>query len=264
MGALQFSKWEGTGNDFILIDDRDAAFPSDDLVLVRRLCDRHFGIGSDGLILVRPGVDVDYDMEFFNPDGSRSFCGNGSRCAFAFHSSLQGQASRGARQLIRFKAIDGMHTAQWEGDQVRIGMRDVVGVEHVATHIDLIHTGSPHLLIWVDDPDVIDLLPAAHEHRHGARFKSEGVNVNFLTWRDGHLHMRTYERGVEAETLSCGTGVTAAALDAMHRGLVQDECEVRTRGGVLRVNAKAESEDRFVDIALTGPVREVYRGEANI
>ncbi len=264
---LKFSKWEGTGNDFILIDDRSpSSLPvagsgeADPAELSRMLCDRHFGIGGDGLILIQQRDGVDYHMEFFNPDGSRSFCGNGSRCAFAFWSATTGPA--GPQGAARFSAIDGTHTAERRGGSIAIGMREVNGVEQIADGVDLIHTGSPHLLVWTDDPEAIDLLPEARKWRHGDRFKREGVNVNFLAWNGDHLAVRTYERGVEDETLSCGTGVTAAALAAMHRGLVSGRCEVRMRGGVLWVEAAAGN-GAFTNIVLIGPVRHVFDGEVD-
>ncbi len=251
MASIAFSKWEGTGNDFILMDDRSGAFPKNTESLIQRLCDRHFGIGSDGLILLQaPRVaGTDYHMEFFNPDASQSFCGNGSRCAFAFWSTspqgllptspqglsqgtLRSSEPQGNLRPAIFTAIDGQHQASWSNGLVRIGMRDVGGVERIDDRTDFIHTGSPHLLCWVDDPERIDIVAEAHTHRYGPRFAQDGVNVNFLRFADGRVEMRTYERGVEAETLSCGTGVTAAALSAMARGLVSGACEVHTRGGI--------------------------------
>ncbi|MEO8067554.1 MAG: diaminopimelate epimerase [Flavobacteriales bacterium] len=257
---LVFSKWEGTGNDFILVDDREGVFPARDILLVQRLCDRHFGIGSDGLILLQEAETegTDYHMEFFNPDGSRSFCGNGSRCAFAFRSALIG-----SKAAARFSAIDGVHGAAWQSGTVSIGMRTVERVEHVDTATDLIHTGSPHLLCWVAAPEEVDIVSGAHRLRYSERFKVEGVNVNFLRWHNDRLEMRTYERGVEAETLSCGTGVTAGALSAMARGLVTGACAVLTRGGELRVEAEPQGEG-FTDISLIGPVRCVFNGEVSM
>lgn len=263
MARIPFSKWQGTGNDFIVVDDREGRFPSNDLELVRRLCDRHFGIGSDGLILVQtPRQEgTAYHMEFFNPDASQSFCGNGSRCAYAAWAQVQPKATlRHEAAPVRFTAIDGEHAASMTDGLVVIGMRDVASVERIAEGIDLIHTGSPHLLVWVNDPEAVDIVPAAHVHRYGERFRKEGVNVNFLRWNNGKVEMRTYERGVEGETLSCGTGVTAAALSAMGRGSVTGMCEVRTRGGDLRVSASREGQG-FRSITLAGPARHVFNGE---
>lgn len=270
MARWTFSKWQGTGNDFILVDDRDGRFPSTGPDLARKLCDRHFGIGSDGLILIQaPRMeDTAYHMEFFNPDGSRSFCGNGSRCAFAAWRALNGDdpmSLEGAHQQAWFTAIDGMHGADVRGSgEVGITLNPPSAIERLEEKIDFIHTGSPHLLVWVDDPDAIDIVLVARTYRNNDRFRSEGVNVNFVRWNDRleRLEMRTYERGVEAETLSCGTGVTAAALGAIHRRSARDTAvEVSTRGGHLRVEAFYERMGSMPrTVTLIGPVREVFTG----
>lgn len=274
MARVAFSKWQGTGNDFILVDDRADSFPSTDLDLVRRLCDRHFGIGSDGLILIqRPRIaGTAYHMEFFNPDGSQSFCGNGSRCAFTFWRGLNGDdpmAITGAHQQAWFTAIDGRHGADVRGaGEVGVTLHPPGSIERVEDNVDFIHTGSPHLLVWVDDPELIDIVPAAHHYRYGERFRVQGVNVNFVSWdeRADRLLMRTYERGVETETLSCGTGVTAACLDAIHRGFPQDTAvEVMTRGGRLRVEAVFRSmTEPPSSVTLIGAVAPVFQGEFEI
>ncbi len=251
-----FSKWEGTGNDFIVIDDRSMRFPDQDHARVRRWCDRHFGIGSDGLVLIRQATltGAAFHMEFLNPDGSRSFCGNGSRAAYAFWSTLTGD-----RSPARFTAIDGEHRAEWHGDLVRVGMRDVGAVERVDERTDSVHTGSPHLVVWVDDPKAVDLLTEARAIRYGPCHAREGINVNFVRRGPAGLEMRTYERGVEDETLSCGTGVTAAALSAMARGLWNGPCAVRTAGGVLTVEARPTA-NGFQEVRLIGPVNQVFTG----
>jgi diaminopimelate epimerase len=239
------------------VNDPEGSFPAQDLALVRRLCDRHFGIGSDGLILIQaPRQDgTDFHMEFFNPDGSKSFCGNGSRCAYAFWCRTSGR-----RDPARFTAIDGVHAAEWDQGHVRVAMRDVAGVERIDDRTDRIHTGSPHLLVWVEDPGAVDLVAEARAIRYDLAYAKEGINVNFLSWHNDRLQMRTYERGVEAETLSCGTGVTAAALSAMARGLVQAACEVVTRGGLLRVQAERTGTGGYAKVQLSGPVGEVFTG----
>jgi diaminopimelate epimerase len=256
--VLQFAKWQGTGNDFILVDDRQGSFPSTDGVLVRRLCDRHFGIGSDGLILLQAPREAGhaYHMEFFNPDGSKSFCGNGSRCAYGFWSAVTGD-----RSAVRFSAIDGAHTAAWHEGLVRIGMRDVAGVERIDACTDRANTGSPHLLVWVDDPAVIDVVPQARAIRYNAEYAAVGINVNFIRWANDRVEMRTYERGVEEETLSCGTGVTAAALSAMARGHVASACAVSTKGGELRVDAVPDGHGGYGQVHLSGPVAPVFTGQ---
>ncbi len=272
---LHFAKWHGTGNDFILVDDRDGSFPSTDHDLIRRLCDRHFGIGSDGLILIQAGreKDLHYHMEFFNPDASQSFCGNGSRCAFAFWRQLMGDdpmSFEGDHPQAWFTAIDGRHGADVRGGDGEVGitMRPPASIERITENVDLIHTGSPHLLVRVDDPEQVDIVPEAHHHRYNERFRAEGVNVNFIRWNEdlARIDMRTYERGVEAETLSCGTGVTAAAIDIIQGGLANDTAvEVHTRGGRLRVETFYErSGEMPTAVTLIGAATEVFRGTITI
>lgn len=258
---IYFSKWHGTGNDFIVVDDRAGLFPSNDTQLITRSCDRHFGIGSDGLILVqRSAQGADYHMEFFNPDGSKSFCGNGSRCAFAFWRTIAG-----GKDHARFTAIDGSHEASLEGEDVRVSLAAPRSVERIDEYVHLINTGSPHLIVVVDDPAAVDLVAEAHKHRYNERFSKEGVNVNFVRWHNGRVEMRTYERGVEAETLSCGTGVTAAAIDAVHRGATRaSTVPVHTRGGELRVDLVTDKAGSITAVDLIGPVEEVFRGTIRI
>lgn len=259
---MRFSKWQGTGNDFVLVDDREGRLAQVGADAARRLCDRHFGIGSDGLIMLRaprePGTV--YHMDFYNPDGSQSFCGNGSRCAFAYWSQLNGHAVTNAAR-VGFTAVDGVHHAAWLGDGwVGIGMRPPAGGDRLSDDLDQWHTGSPHVVRWVADPEAADLLRDGRALRYDERFKPGGVNVNFAAMRDGVVHMRTYERGVEDETLSCGTGVTAAAWSAWSRGLVkEDVVPVRTRGGDLRVDLSAAHGGR--EAVLCGPVQEVFTGD---
>lgn len=258
---LRFAKWHGTGNNFILIDDRTGSFPvSDDLV--QRLCDRHFGIGSDGLILIQAPREVgtDFHMEFFNPDASRSFCGNGSRCAFAFWSGLNGSAASAS-----FSAIDGVHEGGWRDGLVAITLRDLATFMRGSDgpNVDFIHNGSPHELVWVDDPASIEIMVEGPKRRYAPAHTPGGTNVNFLRVRSGAVEMRTYERGVEAETLSCGTGVVAAALSALGRGEVQAPVAVRTPGGELSVEARLHN-GGAANIRLIGPVVQVFNGTVQI
>jgi diaminopimelate epimerase len=257
---LHFAKWHGTGNDFILADDRKSDFPAGDLALIQRLCDRHLGIGSDGLILIQPARDPStrFHMEFFNPDGSRSFCGNGSRCAYAFWSGLAGERSEAS-----FTAIDGVHEAQWKAENVSVTLRPVDRVVRESVAVDFIQNGSPHELVWVDDPETVDLIAEGRRRRYDPSRGPGGTNVNFLKVAGGSLHMRTYERGVEDETLSCGTGVVAAALSALSREELVSPVKVITRGGTLSVEAEADGEG-WRNIRLTGPVVEVYTGKIQI
>jgi diaminopimelate epimerase len=259
---LRFSKWHGTGNDFLLIDDRDGSFP-DDTALVQRLCDRHFGIGSDGLILIQAprSEGVHFHMEFFNPDASKSFCGNGSRCAFAFWSVL-----KGSEKDARFTAIDGEHVGQWIGKEVAITLPNVGAVDHAmdGADVDLIHTGSPHELVWVADTEGVDIMIEGPKRRHAPRHAPGGTNVNFVQLLGDGIRMRTFERGVEAETLSCGSGVVAAGLSAMLRHRMPGPLVVKTRGGILQVEATMNDRGGFEGIRLIGPVQHVFNGIVSI
>lgn len=256
--GLAFTKWQGTGNDFILVDDRAGAFPDKDAALVQRLCDRHFGIGSDGIVLLRGAVDAAtaFHMEFLNPDGSRSFCGNGSRCAFAAWSALTGVRE------VRFTTIDGVHTGRWEGEEVAVSLPGDRSVRR-ATHgpeVDQVDTGSPHEIRWVDDVDAIDVPTEGRQHRYDPRHGSGGSNINWACARQGAMRLRTYERGVERETLSCGSGVVAAAISALGRGLVTAPVKVGTAGGFLRVHATPDACGGYSDLWLIGPVARVFEG----
>lgn len=257
MAPIAFNKWEGTGNDFIVIDDRSGSFPQD-VALVQRLCDRHFGIGSDGLILVQAprSTGMDYHMEFFNPDGSKSFCGNGARVAFAAWSELSGKGQ------ALFTAIDGEHSAEQRAAQVVIGMRDTAPAQRLDGEHDFLHTGSPHAVVRVADVAAVDVAAEGVRIRHAAAYAPAGTNVNFVHLRDGVLHMRTFERGVEAETLSCGTGVTAAALSVLATGELRSPVAVRAPGGELAVEADLV-DGAFRNVRLAGPVRKVFSGNWN-
>jgi diaminopimelate epimerase len=255
---ITFSKWQGTGNDFVLVDDRAGILLGREEELARRLCDRHFGIGSDGLILVRRPMDVgaDFHMEFLNPDGSRSFCGNGSRCAFAYWSrSLHGGAQGS------FSAIDGKHAGTWVGDEVSISLPDLpmVDMDTAEPGTDFVNTGSPHELVWSSAVDAVPITEDAPRRRYAPRHGAGGSNINYIQQADGGIRMRTYERGVEAETLSCGSGVVAAALSAVQRGLAIPPVLVDTRGGRLTVHVRS-AQGGYTDVRLVGPVREVFTG----
>ena len=258
MEMMQFEKFQATGNDFILIDDRKEAF-SEDLSLVSRLCDRRFGIGSDGLILIREHAETDFNMVFYNPDGSQSICGNGSRGAVAF-----------ARQLgmigdqCTFMAYDGVHEASILADgSIRLRMLDVQDVSILPDGM-LLDTGSPHLIRYVDDIDHIDVVNQGREIRHNDSFRKEGVNVNFVHIGHGNqIQVRTYERGVENETLSCGTGVTAAALAASMQKL-QSPVSIHTRGGDLQVEFEINPSGGFTEVFLIGPAKYVFSGRIEL
>ena len=251
---ISFSKYQGTGNDFILINNMDGllALSTKEIQL---LCDRHFGVGSDGLILLERSDSSAYKMNFYNPDGSQSLCGNGARCTYAFAKDLgvvQGP--------VEFEAIDGLHKAEERAGEIAIAMKDVSEMEVSDKHY-FFDTGSPHYIQYLNDVAAVNLINEAHDIRYGKRFKEEGTNVNFVEEiSPGHVKMRTYERGVEDETLSCGTGVTAVGLSQGLRHRHVHQVKVNTAGGSLTVSFDYTN-NSFESIWLQGPAAQVFKGQ---
>lgn len=250
---IQFYKYQGTGNDFIIINDLDGHLSTEDII---NLCDRKYGIGADGIIFMSKTKDVDFKMMYFNADGSESFCGNGSRCAVK-HAQYLGWISG---QCI-FTSNDGDHAAEIEEETVKLKMHDVdfIVVEDMGY---ILNTGSPHYIAYTERINELDLIKAAHEIRYSERFKDVGINVNYLEPKNGILHIRTYERGVEDETLSCGTGVTAAAIaHYLEQNSTQKNFKqkLQTKGGSLHVSFE-KKKDRFQNIVLSGPANLVFHG----
>ncbi len=258
---IEFQKYEGTGNDFIIIDNRELKFNRSDKSLVKKLCNRRFGIGSDGLIMLQNKQGFDFEMVYYNSDGNESsMCGNGGRCIVAFAGTLgliKGNAF--------FYAIDGNHHAIVKSNIISLKMKDVHEVEVTAAYAYL-NTGSPHYVAFVNSVEKYDVLQEGRKLRNSSRFKEEGVNVNFAEKKYNDLFVRTYERGVEGETFSCGTGVTAAALVASLRNVstTQDDCDIQTLGGKLKVKFKKQPDNSFTDIWLEGPATFVFKGEIEI
>jgi diaminopimelate epimerase len=260
---LQFYKYHGTGNDFILADNRDGNFiPGPELIA--SLCHRRFGIGADGLILLEKMPGYDFGMRYYNSDGNEStMCGNGGRCitAFADFLSLPGN-------IYRFYAIDGEHSGiilDKNGDRylVRIKMNNVNASSKWGTD-EIINTGSPHLVRFVSDTDGLDVVKEGRALRFHPDFQPSGLNVNFVKVIGSSLFVRTYERGVEDETLSCGTGVTASALAfAKRQGLNGGTVHVETPGGNLMVHFTLVP-GGFAEIWLEGPAVKVFEGYIDI
>lgn len=258
---LQFYKYQGTGNDFILADNRQ-----NDYILtqqqIHRLCDRRFGIGADGLMLLQNKDGFDFEMKYYNADGKEgSMCGNGGRCMvkFAYHLGIH-------RELYRFLASDGVHEAEIDMDGiVSLKMKDVSVIKKF--HGDyLLNTGSPHYIKLVTDVMQFDVYKKGYEIRHSKEFEEEGINVNFVEQSEepDKIIVRTFERGVEDETYSCGTGVTAAALVCYHNENGFNDVEVQTLGGKLTVEFDRVDEDRFENIWLCGPAEKVFQGHIEI
>lgn len=256
---LHVYKYQGAGNDFVLIDNRKGDVYLD-RTQIAWLCDRHFGIGADGLMLLQEVPGADFEMIYFNADGQEStMCGNGGRCIAAFAHRL------GMKDMpLRFKAIDGMHEATLLPEmKVALLMQDVDSMEHGAgyTYLD---TGSPHFITWVDDINSVDVVAEGRAIRHQERFEPKGVNVNFVQRQQDSLCIRTYERGVEDETLACGTGITAAAIASVAAASGHFSVSVKARGGDLQVSFDKTNEGRFRNIILQGPAQFVFEADITI
>jgi diaminopimelate epimerase len=259
--TIHFYKYQGTGNDFIVFDNRanENGFLSADQV--RRLCDRRFGIGADGLMLLNEKAGYDFEMKYYNSDGREgSMCGNGGRCMvkFAYHLGIH-------RNSYKFLATDGEHEAEIDTDGIiSLKMKDVSTVKKF--HGDFIlDTGSPHYVKIVSDVMNLDVYKKGHELRYSKDFEEEGINVNFVEQiSDDKIIVRTYERGVEDETYSCGTGVTAAALVCYHNENGFNEVEVKTLGGNLSVEFNRVDDGAYEDIWLCGPAEKAFEGNVEI
>ena len=295
---MEFFKYQGTGNDFVMIDNRDLQFPKD-RALIKKLCDRRFGIGGDGLILLENAKETfssfrieekkvadpdssanevqsenseistptlkgaisefpDFKMVYYNSDGNEStMCGNGGRCIVAFAHFLDIFEDR-----TTFIAIDGLHEAEIRNGIVKLKMGDVNSIKNLDGNFEL-NTGSPHFVKFVDDVENYEVYTNGNEIRNSATYKTEGINVNFAEEiSDGEIFVRTYERGVEDETYSCGTGVTASALVFM-KDKNQTSVNVKVLGGNLKVYADKDG-DSFKNIWLEGPAKQVFRGKIDL
>ena len=256
---LTFYKYQGTGNDFVMIDNRDLKISKNDTKLIGRLCDRKFGIGADGLILLENSDDPqdDFKMVYFNSDGNESsMCGNGGRCLVAFAKFLNI-----IEDSARFTAIDGIHDATIQNGIVSLKMQDVPEVSSNEDFLFL-DTGSPHHVAFSENIGLKDIKKEGAEIRYSDRYGKAGTNVNFVeAVSEGAFSVRTYERGVEDETLSCGTGVTAVAIAAYESGKTKsEEVKLITQGGELSVKFR-KTEEGYSDIWLSGPAVQVFKGE---
>jgi diaminopimelate epimerase len=257
--TLRFYKYHGTGNDFILTDNRDDRFvPHTELIA--QLCHRRYGIGADGLIMLYSVPGFDFGMRYFNSDGNEStMCGNGGRCVVAFADYLSL-----APDKSRFLAADGEHTGSIlsrhkDSCQVLLSMNDVNDYRKFGEDF-ILNTGSPHLVRFCKGVDKTDIVREGRALRQLADFQPGGINVNFVEERKDYIFVRTYERGVEDETLSCGTGVTASSLAyAALKGLEKGSIPVRTKGGKLSLSFRRNGKV-FTEIYLEGPAVKVYDG----
>ncbi len=253
---IHFYKYQGTGNDFVMIDNRNNLFPKENKQLINTLCDRRFGIGSDGLILLENDKNLDFKMVYFNADGSEStMCGNGGRCLVAFAHQLNIIENKAT-----FIAVDGVHYATISNGIVSLQMIDVTIIEKHPNYYFL-DTGSPHHIEMVDDVLKVDVKNKGAEIRNGAPYFENGTNVNFVELIDHKsIKVRTFERGVEDETLSCGTGVTAAAIASYVSGNIEsNNINIDVIGGKLSVSFEKD-DNYFKNVFLTGPATFVFEG----
>lgn len=260
MPDIQFYKYQGTGNDFVIIDNRSLSFSKNDTKLISQLCDRKFGIGADGLILLENHPDVDFKMVYYNADGNEStMCGNGGRCIVAFAKHLGV-----VKMTATFEAIDGIHHATIaENGIISLQMSDVDKINQHADYL-FADTGSPHHVQLVEHIDTYPVFQNGKQLRNDI-YGTNGANINFVEPVDNHsFKVRTYERGVEDETLSCGTGVTAVAV-SMHysKKTLATQVHLQTPGGMLQVRFEPDNLG-YKNIWLTGPAQRVFNGNIKI
>jgi len=250
---LDFYKYQGTGNDFVMIDNRALTFPKENTTVIAKLCDRHFGVGADGVILIENDADFDFRMIYFNADGSETFCGNGGRCAVAFAKFLEIINSK-----TSFIAVDGPHVAEIKDGIVSLKMIDVDEIT-VKENAVFAYTGTQHHVELVADLDQFPVFEKGKEIRYS--YNDPGSNVNFVQQINNNtFRVRTYEKGVEDETLACGTGVTAVAI-AMHK-TGKTNCNLISlpvEGGNLEVSFSEEN-GVYTNVFLKGPATFVFKG----
>jgi diaminopimelate epimerase len=259
---IPFFKYQGTGNDFILIDNRSMAYSNLSRQEIERICDRRFSIGADGLMMLNHKDGFDFEMKYFNADGNPgSMCGNGGRCIVRFAYDLGIH-----KESYRFLASDGEHEAEMDivGDIVNLKMKDVKGYKEEDGHF-IVDTGSPHYIKFVTDVNDVDVIKEGTEIRYSEPFIKEGINVDFVEEKgEDELFVRTYERGVEDETFSCGTGVTASALVCHHNDVGYNEVNVITKGGNLIVKYERSFENSYSQIWLCGPAKKSFEGKVEV
>ena len=261
--TVNFEKYHGNGNDFIIIDDRSENFDAGKNI-IKRMCDRHFGIGADGLMLVRKSEVADFSMLYYNSDGALStMCGNGGRCvaAFAYSKGI-------ADKEMLFDAVDGFHKAEVNivknsEDLYNVSLQ-MIDVEEIkkGDFYYFLDTGSPHHVLFTDDVEEINVYEEGKKIRYGKQYSPDGTNVNFVKIDDDGIFVRTYERGVENETLSCGTGVTASAI-ATYLKTGKKPGKIKTLGGIFEVSFIYDDE-KFTDIRLIGPAEKVFSGKIKL
>ncbi|MDI6775994.1 MAG: diaminopimelate epimerase [Syntrophales bacterium] len=264
--AIEFFKMSGSGNDFILIDNRDCSLAVENLErFARTICERKVSVGADGLIIIENSDRTDFRWRFFNADGSEvEMCGNGGRCAARF-ASIKGIA----KEKMSFETVAGLIDAEVKGDTVKLRLTDPyhlridypIIIEDRSFEVNSINTGVPHVAHFVHDLDHYDVFHIGRMIRYHPQYQPEGTNANFVEVVDGHtIKIRTYERGVEDETLACGTGAVASALISSSKGLIESPVEVSVRSGEILKVYFERTEGGFENIYLEGKTKIVYQG----
>jgi len=257
---IHFSKYQGTGNDFVMLDNLSGNYNNLSIAQIQAICNRRFGIGADGLIKINASKNLAFEMDYYNADGSKSFCGNGARCAVEFATTLGINTEK-----VNFEAIDGEHFATRSNQEIRVKMKDVSSIESDGDAF-VVQTGSPHYVQFQTSLPKTDIVEFGKKIRHSEKYKLEGINVNLVrVLTDNSIEIETYERGVEDETLSCGTGATACAL-------VQDylankelsRINVKVKGGNLAVEFNRISVGSYEEIFLIGPAKFVFSGTIDV
>ena len=255
---LNFSKYQGTGNNFVMVDNRTKIFPNGNTDIISYLCDRNFGIGADGVILIENDTESDFRMIYYNPDGTETMCGNGGRCAVAFARDLgmiQNQTT--------FNAFDGLHFASIDGKDISLQMIDVDTVQH-NTYYSFLNTGTPHHVELVNDLTDYPVFTRGKELRYNL-YGEKGSNIDFVEQKNSDtFRVRTYEKGVEDETLACGTGVTAVAIAMHHSGkTTANTIKLPVEGGTLKVSFDF-TDGTYSNVFLIGPAKFIFKGSIEL
>lgn len=253
---FQFFKYQGAGNDFIIVDNRKRDFDAQNQDLIQKLCDRRFGIGADGFMLLQDKEGYDFEMVYYNADGAEgSMCGNGGRCIVAFAKDL-----KIIENSTVFLAVDGVHHAEISDNEVNLQMIDVHDIQRDGEAY-VLNTGSPHYVAFKDELAKRNVYQEGYDIRNNASYKKEGINVNFIQPEKQGYFVRTFERGVEDETLACGTGATAAAMAAAIQSELQGDIKIpiRVLGGNLTISFHRAG-NSFTKVFLQGPAQFVFTG----
>ena len=265
MARLKFTKMSGAGNDFIVFDNRDGKIPAERSELIRRICQRRFSIGADGVLILENSDRTHFKMRYYNADGGEAeMCGNGGRCIsrYAYLKNI-------APKKMSFETISGIHHAEIKGGNVKLRMQDPhdltlhfpIELNQQEISVNFVNTGVPHVVLFVDNVAAIDVQKLGGEIRYHQRFMPEGTNANFVQiTNSGHIKIRTYERGVEAETFACGTGAVAAAVVGAVLGRLKSPVGATTQGGaVLKVYFEI-LDNQAKNVFLEGDAKVVFEG----